>query len=165
MEGLFTEYILSTWGLIVTSVLAVAFGAKSYDVYAKLWLAHTGSYKAAGTITYSEFMEQPAWTGSWFGKDLNEGLITYSYKVAGRLYTGKVQPDKLTQKIVDELYFKGAGVDVYYSPRLPSYSFTGEVPGKAKIAKKALLTWFVIPISILSIISMFVWSLFDLAAQ
>ena len=163
MEALFNEYFLSDWGLIVTGLLCVVCGAKSYDVYAKLWLAHTGDYKTEGTITYSEFLEQPGWTTSVMGKDLNEGLITYSYRVDGKLFTGKIPPNRLTQETVDKLYYKGAAIDVFYSPRLPSYSFTGSVPGKLGIAKKALTIWFVLPVGILSLISMFAWSLVDMA--
>jgi hypothetical protein len=165
MEGLFSEYLLSAWGLTATGLLTLVFGAKAYDVYAKLWLAHSGKYKVEGKITYSEFMQQPALTGSFFGKDLNEGLITYSYHVDGKLFTGKVPPEKLSQELVDELYFTGATVGVYYSPRLPAYSFTGEVPGKLKIARKALSVWFALPVGVLSVISIFIWSLVDMAAK
>ena len=153
------------WGFTTTGLLTLIFGAKSYDVFAKLWLAHTGKFRVEGKITYSEFVQQPAWTKSYFGKDLNEGLITYSYQVDGELFTGKVPPEKLTQEIVDKLYFRGAAVDVYYSPRLPAYSFTGDVPGKLKIAKNALFNWFVLPVGLLSSVSIFAWSLVDLAAQ
>lgn len=163
MEAIFSTYLLSTWGLTVTGLLTLGFGAKSYDVFAKLWLAHTGKYRTEGKITYSEFNEQPGWTTSVLGSDLNEGLITYSYRVDGVVHTGKVPPNNLTQETVDSLYFMGATVDVYYSPRLPSYSFTGDAPSKIEIARKALTLWFLIPVGIISGISMFIWALVDMA--
>jgi hypothetical protein len=165
MEAIFSEYFLSAWGLAVTGLLTLVFGAKSYDVFAKLWLAHTGKYQVEGKITYSEFMQQPVWAGKYLANDLNEGLITYSYHVDGRMFTGKIPPEGLSQEIVDEFYFTGAKIDVYYSPRLPAYSFTGEAPKKFKIAQKALFYWFVLPVGILSSISIFVWSLMDIAAH
>jgi hypothetical protein len=163
MEAIFSEYLLGTWGFTVTALLTLVFGAKSYDVFAKLWLAHTGKYRTDGKITYSEFAQQPVWSNTVLGGDLNEGLITYSYHVDGVMHTGKVPPNNLTQEIVDRLYFTGATVDVYYSPRLPAYSFTGDAPGKLEIAKKALFMWFVLPVGILSVISIFIWALVDLA--
>ena len=163
MEAIFSEYLLGTWGFTVTALLTLVFGAKSYDVFAKLWLAHTGKYRTDGKITYSEFAQQPVWSNTVLGGDLNEGLITYSYHVDGVMHTGKVPPNNLTQETVDRLYFTGATVDVYYSPRLPAYSFTGDAPGKLEIAKKALFVWFVPPVGILSVISIFIWALVDLA--
>lgn len=165
MEGILSDYLLTTWGFSVTALLTLIFGAKSYDVFAKLWLAHTGQYRVAGKITYSEFMEQPAWTSSVLGKGLDEGLITYAYRVDGQLFTGKIPVAKLTREIVAERYYSGAPVDVFYSPRLPAYSFTGDVPSKFDIAKRALIDWFVLPVGILSGVSIFVWALVDLAGQ
>lgn len=165
MEGILSDYLLTTWGFSVTALLTLIFGAKSYDVFAKLWLAHTGKYRVEGKITYSEFMQQPVWTSSVLGNGLDEGLITYSYHVDGQLFTGKIPLTNLTQQIVDECYYTGATVDVFYSPRLPTYSFTGEVPSKLDLARRALVNWFLLPVSILSVISIFIWALVDLAGQ
>ena len=88
MEQLINGYFFNGWVLFVNVVVFLLFGLKSYDVYAKTWLAHTGEYFAEGTITYSEFFVSPKRT-----LDIqypNQGIISYSYSIDNKFYVGTV---------------------------------------------------------------------------
>lgn len=162
MEDIFIGYINSTWGILVSSNLFILFGLKTYDVFAKIWPAYTGKYKADGIITYSEFipLHNDGLNGLLRGHK-NQGITSYSYRINNQLFNGIIDLSKLNQEQVAKHYYRGAKVVLYYSPRLPSYSFAGKKPKQLQIASKAISKWFVTPVLIITSISAFIWFLFN----
>jgi len=156
----FFGYLLSWWGLVVLFLTCVAFALKTYDVFARIWPTTTGKYSVRGTITWSEFVApelvllKRALTDS-----PNEGLISYSYRVNGCQHNGTISTDKLTQGDVDQHLYKGAEIDVYYSPKLPQFSYGRNPPSQAKIAGEIAAKWFVVPVLVLNSLSFYIWFL------
>ncbi|WP_221797524.1 DUF3592 domain-containing protein [Oceanobacter mangrovi] len=156
MIQLTLDYITSFFGLACNTFILLVFGSLSYRKYKIFSLAASGKYTAEGTITYSEFRPQPNIISHY----PNEGLITYSYSVKGRLHTGKISPAKLSQRDVDQNYHIKAKVPVYYSPDEPSFSLAGTAPDSVDVLKKTLTSWFFTPFFITNLISFFIWFLF-----
>lgn len=160
MQAYFFEYLLSWWGLLVLVFTFVGFGLKTYDVFAKIWPATTGKHVVRGVITWSEFVApelillKQAITSA-----PNEGLISYSYSAGGCQHNGTIPTDKLTQAEVDKHLYKGAEIDVYYSPRLPQYSYGRNAPSQAKIGGEITARWFVLPVLVLNSLSFYIWFL------
>ena len=146
---------------MILALTSVGFGLKAYDVFAKIWPATTGKYVTEGWITWSEFVSP-----EWFllkqatASIPNEGLISYSYRVNSEQHNGTIPitPD-LTQEEVDDQLYKGAKIQVYYSPNLPSYSFARKRPSQAKIAGTIAAKWFVVPIAVSNSLTFFIWFL------
>ena len=154
------EYLSSGWAIAVLVTTIIGFGLKTYDMFAKLWPATTGKHITTGRITWSEFIEpQLRLLGQALTNAPNEGLISYSYRVKGTQHNGTIPSEKLTQKDVDESLYKGAEVDVYYSPRLPGYSYARRPPSQSRIAGQITAKWFAVPVTILNALSFYIWYL------
>ena len=63
-----------------------------------------------------------------FGKGGNASLISYSYVISGIQHNGTIPTEKLNEADVNKYLYKGAEVDVYYSPKLPQYSYARATP-------------------------------------
>jgi hypothetical protein len=160
MQGYFFNYLHSGWGLAALFVSCLCFGLKTYDVFAKIWPATTGRFVTKGWITWSELVEpELALLKQALTKAPNEGLISYSYEAGGSQHNGTIPTEKLTRAIVDKHLYKGAEVDVFYSPKLPHYSYARKPPSQAKIAGEVTAKWFVAPVFVLNALSFFIWFL------
>ena len=144
-------------------ILLISFtilGLKAYDIFAKVWPATTGNYVVEGKITWSEFINP----GILLAKKAvfnapNEGLISYSYRVNGVQHNGTIPTIKLTQTEVDKYLYKGAEIQVYYSPRKPSYSYGRRPPSQWAIGADIFSLWFLIPLLVINALSFFIWFL------
>jgi hypothetical protein len=154
------EYLSSWWGLTVLVITSIGFSLKTYDVFAKLWPATSGKHVTRGRITWSEFVSpELVLLKQALTHTPAQGLISYSYRVQGAQHNGTIPTDKLTQAEVDKYLYKGAEVDVYYSPRLPDYSYARKPPYQSKIAGEIAAKWLVAPVAILNAVSFYIWFL------
>ncbi|MEH6610648.1 MAG: hypothetical protein V7696_14880 [Halioglobus sp.] len=154
------DYLVSWWGIVALAITSLGFGLKAYDVFAKVWPATTGKHIVKGRITWSEFVSpelvllKQAWS-----RVPNEGLISYAYRVEGGQHNGVIPLEKLTQEEVDNQLYKGAEVDVYYSPRLHHYSYARKPPAQSILAGGIIANWFLMPVIVLNGLSFFIWFL------
>jgi hypothetical protein len=154
------EYLSSWWGIAFFVITSIGFGLKMYDVFAKLWPVTTGKHITKGWITWSEFIApelallKQALTGA-----PNQGLISYSYRVQGSQHNGTIPTEKLSQAEVDKYLYKGAAVDVYYSPTLPGFSCARKPPSQSSIGGRIAAKWFLAPVTVLNAVSLFIWYL------
>lgn len=143
--------------------MITVFGGKLYDLYAKSWLAHTGKYVTSGEITYSECAPQNARAMQYLESD-PEGnystLLTYVYTVDNKRFVNNYLTSELSKATVKEKFKKGAKIDVFYSPRLPSYSFIEKAPSRNEIFKRFFFKKFISPIVFLNLASCIFWYLF-----
>lgn len=161
------DYVESSWALMTNLVLVILFGSRLYDLYAKSWLAHTGKHVTIGKITYSECTPQNARALQYLESDpegIYTTLITYVYTINNKRFVNSYLTNELDRATVKEKYKKGANIEVYYSPRLPSYSFIQKAPSRADIFKHLLFKKFISPLVFLNLASCIFWYLF-LAAQ
>lgn len=156
----FLEYLSTLWGISILLVTVIVFSLKTYDVFARLWPATTGKHHTRGRITWSEFVapELVLLKQAFFNVP-NEGLISYCYQVNGSQHNGTIPCDKLTQDYVDRHLYKGAEIDVYYSPRLPTYSYALKPPSQSKVAGEIAAKWLVLPCSLLNALGFYIWFL------
>ena len=153
-------YLSGWWGILVLVVTSIGCGLKAYDVFAKVWPATAGKHAVKGWITWSEFVapEVVLMKKAW-SRVPSEGLISYAYRVQGSQHNGTIPLEKLAQDEVEKHLFKGAEVDVYYSPRLPLYSCARTPPSQAVIAGGIVSSWFLVPVIVLNGLSFFIWFL------
>lgn len=154
------DYLSSWWGVTVLAVTSLGFGLKTYDVFAKIWPAATGKYVTKGWVTWSELVSpELVLLKQAFGKGGNAGLISYSYVVGSSQHNGTIPTEKLDEAEVNMHLYKGAEVDVYYSPKLPQYSYARTRPPLSRIGGEITAKWFVLPVSALNALSFYIWFL------
>ena len=159
--GYALEYLLSWPGLVAFTLTFVSFGLKTYDVFAKVWPATTGKHVTEGWITWSEFVSpELVLIKQAIPVIPSEGLISYSYRVNNEQHNGTIPITRdITEKEVAEHLYKGAKIQVFYSPKLPAYSFARQPPAQSVIAGTIVAKWFVIPMAILNLLALFIWFL------
>ncbi len=155
------EYMSSWLGITILVLSSAVFGLRSYDVFAKVWPVTTGRYCTDGWITWSEFVSPSlVLLREATSRVPNEGLISYAYRVNNEQHNGTIPiTPKLTQEEVDKSLYKGAKVKVYYSPRIPTYSYARKPPSQAIIAGSIVAKWFVVPVAVINGLAFFVWFL------
>jgi hypothetical protein len=157
------EYVESSWALWTNILLFALLGARLYDLYARSWLAHTGSYHTIGTIQYSECAPQNG-RAMQFLETAPEGnyttLLSYQYTIDNKQFNSTYLSYDLNKKTVQQRFYKGAQVQVYYSPKLPRYSFIEKAPSRRQILKSILFPQFVSPLVFLNLASCIFWTLF-----
>jgi hypothetical protein len=90
----------------------------------------------------------------------SEGLISYAYRVNDEQHNGTIPITlKLTQEEVDKYLYKGARITVFYSPRMPVYSYARKPPSQSVIAGAITAKWFVVPVAILNAVAFYIWFL------
>jgi hypothetical protein len=154
------DYLLSWWGISVLAASSFGFGLKTYDVFAKIWPATTGKHVTKGRITWSEFVSpELVLLKQAFGRRTNTGLISYSYSVNGCQHNGTIPTEKLNETEVNKRLYKGAEVDVYFSPKLPQHSFARATPSPSRMGGEITAKWFLFPVSALNALSFYIWFL------
>jgi len=153
MEIFLTQYITSTWGILVNTPILIAFGIAAYDAYAKRWSAKSGRYTTKGRITWSGIMpgaKPPV-------------LISYSYTVRGALYTGVLHVSPFRIKKTIEENPKGKEVTIYYSNKDPEFSQAFKPPNHFQIVGTSVLQYLLLPLVLVNIFSIYFYWLVNVS--
>ncbi|GAB3521158.1 DUF3592 domain-containing protein [Photobacterium alginatilyticum] len=117
----YEEYFISTFGAIYTVVVGVFTLYIYINACRRMYGAYSEEYTVTGRVTWSEY--------GMFAEDGNltkEALITYTYIVDGKSYSGKYYiPRKIRRygdggKSLVEKYPKGSSIKIYYSINNPA---------------------------------------------
>ena len=146
MEGIFTEYIFSTWGIVTNLIILCFFGLTSYNIYAHRWSAKSGQYFTNGHITWSEVI----------GGRKN-ALVSYSYTVDGTLYNGELSIPPFRAKKTVQKNPKGKKVIVYYAKKDPAFSQAYKPPNHFHIIGSSIMPYLLLPLFFVNMASYYIY--------
>ncbi len=158
MNDFVISYLYSYTGTVLNVTLFLFFIPFFYKSLLKKKSASTGNHYTEGKITWSEY--------GLFAKDrsdliVKEALVSYSYKVNGKLYVGELGTSIFRQAQLAQQNPEGSTLTVYYSIDDPSFS-KGHFPPNLLDIFILVLLRFCIAIGMVNIIPAYIWWLINL---
>jgi hypothetical protein len=158
MNDFVISYLHSQTGIVINVILFLFFIPFFYKSLLEKKSASTGKHNTEGKITWSEY--------GLFAKDrsdlmVKEALVSYSYKVNGKLYVGELGASVFRQAQLARQNPEGSALTVYYSIDDPSFS-KGHFPPSLLDIFVLILLRFCIAICMLNIAPAYIWWLINL---